>query len=211
MRLVVAAAILTLAVPARAHAQQKEPLPRFVIDARLVVAKLGQDSITAADLGLQPTQLPATGFGGAVGANVYVWRGSKMALGFGGEGVLARATGTPTDSTGAPNGPRVERRLQGVSGTLSLNFGHRQGWSYVSAGLGPLRFQTFTGDLPTGEAPPFESTPNFGFGARWFAKEHLAFCFDLRFYLTKPADASGPNPGRERMRLMVFSAGISIK
>jgi len=211
MRFAIAAAILTLAVPVRAHAQQKEPIPRFVVDARAVVAKVGQDAVTAADLGLQATQLPATGFGGAVGANVYVWRGSKMALGFGGEGVLARASGTPTDSNGVVNGPRVERRLQGFSGTVSLNFGHRQGWSYISAGVGPLRFQTFTGDLPTGDPPPFASTQNFGAGARWFAKEHLAFCFDLRFYLTQPADASGSNPGRSRMRLLVFSAGVSIK
>jgi hypothetical protein len=205
------ALVVLAAFASAAHAQQKEPLPRFVIDARAVVTKLGQDARTAGDLGLQPTELPATGFGGAVGANVYVWRRPKLSLGLGGEGVLARAAGTPTDSTGAPTGPRVERRLQGVSGTLSLNFGHRQGWSYLSAGLGPLRFQTFTGDLPTGEPPPFTSTQNFGFGARWFAKEHLAFCFDLRFYLTKPADPSGPNPGRDRLRLLVFSAGISIK
>jgi len=211
MRVAIAAAILCAAFPVPARAQSKELLPRFVIDARAVVTKLGQDETTAADLGLDPTQLPSTGFGGAIGANVYLWRHPKLTLGVGGEGVLARAAGVPTDSTGAVNGPRVERRLQGVSGTISLNFGHRQGWSYISAGLGPLRFQTFTGDVPSGEPPPFRATQNIGVGARWFAKEHLAFCFDLRFYLTQPEPAEGTNPGRNRERVLVFSAGISIK
>lgn len=210
MRVVVAVVILALAGAAPARAQQKEPLPPFVIDVRALVAQLGEDAITAADLGIAPTQLPSTGLGGAIGANVYFLREKKIKLGLGAETVIARATSSGADATGAITGPRVERRLQGFAGEFSLNFGHRQGWSYVSAGIGPLRFQTFTGELPT-EAPPFEMTQNFGAGARWFATEHIAFCFDLRFYLTNPADQIGTNPGRERMRLLVFSAGVSIK
>ncbi len=210
MRVVVAAVILALAGAVPARAQQKEPLPPFAIDVRALVAKLGQDPITAADLGLTPTQLPSTALGGAIGGTVYFLREKKVKLGLGGETVLARATSNGADATGAITGPRVERRLQGFAGEFSLNFGHRQGWSYVSAGFGPLRFQSFTGELPT-EAPSFDMTQNFGAGARWFASEHIAFCFDLRFYLTKPADQVGTNPGRERMRLLLFSAGISIK
>jgi hypothetical protein len=210
MRVVVAVVILALASAVPARAQTKEPLPPFVIDVRALVAKLGQDAVTASDLGLAPTQLPATGLGGAIGANVYFLRDRKIKLGLGGETVIARATSSGADATGAITGPRIERRLQGFAGEFSLNFGQRQGWSYVSAGIGPLRFQTFTGDLPT-DAPPFDMTGNFGAGARWFATQHIAFCFDLRFYLTKPADPIGTNPGRERMRLLLFSAGVSIK
>jgi hypothetical protein len=50
-----------------------------------------------------------------------------------------------------------------------------------------------------------------GAGARWFNTAHLAFCFDMRFYLTRPEDPTITYPGRQRSRLLVLSAGISIK
>jgi len=190
--------------------QPNDLLPLFAIDLRGVIARLGEDATTAADLNLAPTDLPATGIGGAVAINVYPLRRKKMSLGIGGEGVLSRATSNVTDATGAVTGPRIERRFEGISGTLSLNFGHRQGWSYVSVGAGPLRFQTFAGDVPL-ESAPFEFTPNFGVGARWFTNEHIAFCFDLRFYQTQPVDATLTTPGRGRVRVLVISAGVSIK
>jgi len=190
--------------------QPNDLLPLFAIDLRGVIARLGEDATTAADLNLTPAQLPATGIGGAVAINVYPLRRKKMSLGIGGEGLLSRATSNGADATGAITGPRIERRFEGISGTFSLNFGHRQGWSYVSVGAGPLRFQTFAGDVPL-EAAPFELTPNFGAGARWFTNEHIAFCFDLRFYQTNPVDATLTSPGRGRVRVLVISAGVSIK
>ena len=198
------------AAPQPVPIQHNDLLPPFVIDVRGAIARLGEDATTAADLNLASAQLPGTGIGGAVAINVYPLRRKKMSLGIGGEGVLTRATSTVTDTTGAVTGPRIERRFEGVSGTFSLNFGHRQGWSYVSVGGGPLRFQTFAGDVPL-EAAPFEFTPNFGAGARWFTNEHIAFCFDLRFYQTKPVDATLTSPGRGRARVLVISAGIAIK
>jgi hypothetical protein len=190
--------------------QHNDLLPPFVIDVRGAIAQLGEDATTAGDLNLTTAQLPTTGIGGAVAVNVYPLRRKKMSLGIGGEGLLSRATSNGADATGAITGPRVERRFEGISGTFSLNFGHRQGWSYVSVGGGPLRFQTFAGDVPF-EAAPFEFTPNFGVGARWFTNEHIAFCFDLRFYQTQPVDATATSPGRGRVRVLVISAGISIK
>lgn len=210
MRVVLAAALVA-AFASPAYAQSKDPLPTFVVDVRGAFAKLGQDTTTATDLGVTPQQLPGTAIGGAVGVNYYFLKRKKMSLGVGGEGVLARATASGVnDQTGATDGSRIERRLQGISGTLSLNFGHRQGWSYVSAGIGPMRFQTFAGDLPS-TAPPFQSTQNFGVGARWFTSNHIAFCFDLRWYLTKPLQTAVEYPGRLRQRVLVMSAGISIK
>jgi hypothetical protein len=50
-----------------------------------------------------------------------------------------------------------------------------------------------------------------GAGARWFNTAHVAFCFDMRFYLTRPEDPTITYPGRQRSRLLVLSAGISIK
>ncbi len=210
MRVVAAMMVLALGWASPARAQQKELLPPWVVDVRGVFAKLGQDEVTAADLGIAATALPGTAIGAAIGVNVYPLRRQKLSLGIGGEGLLSRAVSTPTDAAGTVTGARVERRFQGISGTVSLNFGHRQGWSYVSGGLGPVRFQTFSGDLPL-EAPPFELTENFGAGARWFTNQHVAFCFDLRFYLTKPEPATAISPGRGRERVMVIGAGIAIK
>lgn len=213
MRVVVAAVLLAAAFfPATADAQPKDPLPKFVVDVRGVFAQLGEDATTASDLGITVQQLPGTGIGAAMGANFYPLRKKKLSLGFGAEGLIARAAAQQAADAqaGLAEGPRIERRLHGISGTVSLNFGHGQGWSYVSAGIGPMRFQTFRGDLPAG-APPFQATQNFGFGARWFTSNHIAFCVDLRFYLTKPLETTVQYPGRLRQRILVASAGISIK
>jgi len=212
MRVVLAIALLAAAV-SPAYAQPKDPLPTFVVDVRGLFAKLGQDTTTAADLGVAAQELPGTAIGGAAAVNFYPLKKEKMSLGFGAEGLLARATAQQAANaqTGAVEGPRIERRLQGISGTISLNFGHGQGWSYVSAGIGPLRFQTFAGDLPSGAATPFQMTQNFGAGARWFTNNHVAFCFDLRFYLTKPEQTTIEYAGRLRQRVLVISAGVSIK
>jgi len=208
----IALVLILLAVAAPAAAQPKDPLPKFVVDVRGAFAKLGEDATTATDLGVTVQELPGTAIGAAVGANFYPLRKKKMSLGFGAEGVLARAVSQQAADAqaGLAEGPRIERRLQGISGTISLNFGHGQGWSYVSAGIGPMRFQTFSGDLPSG-APPFQATGNFGFGARWFTSNHIAFCFDLRFYLTQPLETTIEYPGRARERVLVASVGISIK
>ena len=58
---------------------------------------------------------------------------------------------------------------------------------------------------------PRKATINMGGGARWFFSRHLAFGFDVRFYLTRPEAISGTIPGRARQRLLILSAGVSIK
>jgi hypothetical protein len=54
-------------------------------------------------------------------------------------------------------------------------------------------------------------TIDYGGGARWFAKPHLAFSFDLRFYAINPSAPTLTLPAGPRTRLMVFGAGVSIK
>ena len=90
MRVVLAIALLAAAV-SPAYAQSKDPLPTFVVDVRGLFAKLGQDTTTAADLGVTSQQLPGTAIGAAVGVNFYPLKKKKMSLGFGAEGLLARA------------------------------------------------------------------------------------------------------------------------
>ncbi len=135
-----------------------------------------------------------------------------MALGLGGEMLIARGRKQQVDATtGNPVGQPIEQRLVSLSPQVSLNFGHREGWSYVSAGLGPLSFETFRGDVPPADAPPKQATMNFGGGARWFFATHAAFCFDVRFYRTGAEAMVGTTPGRQANRLLVLSAGIAFK
>jgi hypothetical protein len=184
-------------------------IPLFVADARGVFARLGQDATTATGLSTSAFDLPASGLGAAGGAHVYVWRGRTMALGVGGEAMFARAQHALVESTGKKTGVVIDRRLQSVAGQLSLNFGHRDGWSYLTAGLGPTAFESYlAGATPDGDRP---ASLNFGGGARWFNWEHLAFTADLRFYGTKPANATANTAARVRKNLVVFSGGIAIK
>ena len=193
-----------------AFAQTREKIPPFVADVRGLFASLGTDDVTAADLTIAPESLPERALGGAVGLTIYPIRRQGFALGIGGEGLLAWGGSQPVDAAGVPAGPRVERRLQSLAGQLSFNFGHRDGWSYLSGGMGPLLFETFVGDFPP-ESPPRSMMLNFGGGARWFTSRHLAFCFDLRFYETKPELSTPTSHGRERQRVFVLSVGAAFK
>jgi len=201
---------LALAAPALAQ-RTPQPIAPFAIDLRGFSVGLGQDLQTADDLAVEPTDLPARALGGVGGVNVYLLRRGKFALGIGGELLIARGRKTQVDEEDEPTGLVVEQRLFSVAPAVSLNFGSRNGWSYVSAGMGPMRFETFKGELPPAEAAPSDVTLNFGGGARWFAATHLAFCFDVRFYRTGAAEATPLYPGRNPNRLIVLSAGISIK
>lgn len=207
------AALLTWTTPARA--QFAGPLPVVVFDIRGFYSGLGQDPTTAQSVGtdgVAATILPKRGLGGVAGLNFYLLRGRKVAIGLGAEGLLARGTSQPKDSEGAALGAPVTQKLRGLSGVLSLNFGHRDGWSYVSAGMGPLEFSTprYPG-VPTTTLPPTQMTLNMGGGARWFPKKHIAFGFDFRIYQTQPEVATIDYAGRQRAKLTVLSAGISIK
>jgi hypothetical protein len=53
-------------------------------------------------------------------------------------------------------------------------------------------------------------TIDYGGGARWFIKRHLAFSFDVRFYAINPGTV-GPNVGSPRTTLLIMGAGISLK
>ena len=77
--------------------------------------------------------------------------------------------------------------------------------------MGPLTFETFSGDLPPAESPVKQATLNAGGGGRWFVNQHVAFCFDVRFIFTGPADTTPSHPGRDRTRLLFLSAGIAIR
>ena len=214
-RWVVAVAIV-FGLAADAQAQIKRPIGAYVIDVRAFFTPLGQDPTTAGDLGLATTDLPTRGLGGLAGLHLYPLRRESFALGLGVEYLLARGRKTPvadpkSDPPVVPTTPVVEQRLVNLSPQVSLNFGHRDGWSYLTAGMGPLSFETFTGTVAPQELPEKKNTINMGGGARWVIASHVAFTFDVRFYLTRPAAETPAHPGRDRSRLRVLSAGISLR
>jgi hypothetical protein len=206
-------ALLTFALLSAtpAIAQQNQKLPPFVIDVRGGIATLKQSTTTAASLSaltsleIAAEDLPAHGRGLSGGVQFYPVRLQGFAIGIGGELLLVRASQQQKDAAGMPTGLEVERRLQSVSGQLTLNFGHRDGWSYLTAGMGQVAFDTYLkDDVPDSLRP---MTINFGGGARWFNLDHVA----LRFYQTTPALATAVVGARDRQGVMVFSAGISIR
>lgn len=214
MRTIVRVIAVIAAVASPAYAQLPKPLPIATIDVRGFYNGLGRDAETAAQLFPPATisDMPGRGPGGVVGVHVYLLRGKNMAFGLGGEGVLAGANKQPIDSeTSLPSGDPIHQRLKGMSGQISLNFGHRDGWSYLSAGMGPLGYYTYRGTARPAEAPTIKNTINLGAGARWFTSRHFAFTFDLRFYQTKPQEPTQSYPGRLRANIRVMSAGISIR
>ena len=80
----------------------------------------------------------------------------------------------------------MNSRFAAISPQVSFNFGARDGWSYISGGIG---WSTFTAERQDEPLPDPESrikTINYGGGARWFAKKHLAVSMDLRFYAVNP-------------------------
>lgn len=200
---------------APAAAQEHEPIGPVTIDVRGSLARFPTDDITAASVGLPSALLPGRGLGFEIGGHVYVIRTRAVTIGLGAS--FLEATGrripAPTTAGGAPAGPTVRTRFRALSPQLSVNFGHGRGWSYLSGGIGRSRLSIAT-DGPAGipERDDQVRTLNYGGGARWFAKRHLAFTFDLRFYAVGPQPQSAAGaPATPRLTLLVFSAGASFK
>jgi hypothetical protein len=205
----VLAPLLGRAHPADAQ-EPPPPIPRFVVDLHGTVATFpSSDSNLAASRGLDLSELPGVGLGGDVAAHVYPFKYRAVTFGIGGRITRSRAHRTqPQESTLRP----VTERFTYVGPQLSFNFGTGAGWSYISAGIAASKWSV----VPDGSTPqpPDEErlkTIDYGGGARWFAKPHLAFSFDLRFYAINPSSPTLALPAGPRTRLMVFGAGVSIK
>lgn len=208
-------------LPAAALAQvvdpDRQPIGRFVADVRGTWATLPDDPALAASLGVTEDNLATRGLGVVFGAHAYPLRfGEFVALGFGGELLFARGRNTlqPEEGEDAVAGPTVTARLSAVTPQVSLNFGGRDGWSYLSGGFGWTKYSTEIDTETSGtgdEESPRASTINYGGGARWFMKKHLAFTLDLRFYTIRPQEATATRPPIRRTRLIMLNAGIAFR
>jgi hypothetical protein len=197
---------------AMAHAQEPEPIGRFAADVRVALPNFPDDAAIATALSVSSDNLPGRGLGMSFGMHVYPARMGKVTLGIGGELLLTRASRTlePATEGGTP-GPTVDAQFSALSPQVSLNFGSARGFSYVSAGIGWGGFTVEREAAPVDSADGRLQTFNYGGGARWFAKEHLAFTFDLRFHRYGSQEATTGRPAYPAGRMMIFSAGISVK
>jgi hypothetical protein len=200
-------------------AQPKEPLPRAVADIRVSSAGL------PTGLGWTPavpegTLIPGRGLGFEAGAHVYLAQFPFGALGVGATFLRARGRASPPETTSSSTTltaiPELRTSLTSLIPQVSLNFGHRLGWSYISGGLGRTTVTSEVAEPLAGTtiAPaesPWVRTINYGGGARWFVNDHVAFSVDLRWFKLAAVDASAARVALPRQSLITASAGISIK
>lgn len=218
------AVLLASALPSTAAAQDpsdsppdvRQPIGRFAVDVRAAMPRYKQTQALGDVIGVDKTDLPSRGLGLVLGAHVYPLRMGHVTLGLGGEVMASRASRTEkAEDDTQPDGPTVETRFSALSPQVSLNFGGRDGWSYVSGGMGWSRFSLELVDEATGapdtEENPGRKTINYGGGARWFAKEHVAVSFDLRFYAVGERPATATQTALSKMTVMVISVGASFK
>ena len=206
--------LVCLAFAAPAAAQQDQPIGRFVADFRGVYGRHKVEPSVATDLGVESGNLPARTWGAAGGAHVYFWHTRHITFGAGAETVWARGSRTPTianaDGTSSP-GITVRRHFSTIVPEVSLNFGHRNGWSYISGGM----FGTSTEYLDRADIPstnvPRRSTLSYGGGARWFTNDHIAFAVDFHWYSVAQLDAGPTWVAEPRTTLLILSGGISIR
>ena len=206
------ALVTGIAHPAVAQDREPEPIGRFAADARVALPNFPDNPEIATALGVTAEDLPGRGLGLSFGLHFYPARLGPVTLGIGGELVMARASRTldPETEGGTP-GPTVNGRFSALSPQVSLNFGSGRGWSYISGGLGWGMLTIEREAAPVDDPDGSLQTLNYGGGARWFAKEHLAFTFDLRFHRYGAQDATAGRPAYPKGRMMIFSAGISVK
>src|SRR5262245_7509382 len=205
------AAILVSAVHARAQ-DPPPPIPLFVVDVQGNFPNFPRNALLADSRGLELAELPGRGLGGQIGIQLHFFRFKAVTFGVGGQAMMSRATQTPSEEA-ADQIQAVTEKFRSLGGQLSLNFGNGNGWSYLSGGIGRSNWSI----IPEGREPlegdeEALKTINYGGGARWFAKSHLAFSFDVRFYAINPGVSSLPGKeGSPRTTFLVIGAGVSLK
>lgn len=211
--------LVLFAVPA--GAQTRERLPWFTIDAHAATVGLPQAEGWVPPVSAD-TELPGRNWGLSTGATVYPFRLGIITFGAGASVIVGKGSGQSLTITSG-SGSNVTTRTTPVVNTgitslvpqLSINFGRKLGWSYLSAGLGVSKVTSRAdaiGTTPAIEVPEaWNSAINFGGGARWFMKPHLGAGFDVRFVKLGSRSATDTLPAAKRTQMWTISAGISIQ
>ena len=200
-----------LATSLPAHAQPpEEPIGGYVFDVRGTLVPFARNVELAANRELPPLDTPGRGFGYDVGGHVYVFRLLGITFGLGASYHASSADQAPGERSADPDGPILRKRFSALSSQLSFNFGHRNGWSYLSGGLGSSRLSLFPTDA---EEPPQRSsnTLNYGGGMRWFINDRVALNIDIRLYAISPLPEIDDAPGSPRITQVAFNVGASFR
>ena len=198
-------ALAACAAPTATAAQSEQPIGLYAFDLRGAFVPFSRNPELAERYGFAAAETPGAGFGFEAGAHLYPvrWRGVTFGIGAGYHASFAdQARFEPAlDPEDEPVAlASVRKGFTSVSSQVSLNFGGRNGWSYLSVGLGRSRLglHALDGEPP---APDSVHTLSYGGGARWFNWRHVAFSLDLRFYALRSP----------RMTITVIGVGASFK
>ena len=206
----------------------------WALDVRAVTSPVPEDSTFYPRLH-SSAQIPDRGLGVEFGAHVYLLNIGASRLGVGGSVFAVRAVTKPpapaTPSTG--NGTATQTVTQNlqvdmrtITPQISFNFGTRNGWSYLSGGVGATEVVTKTTGAIAGRRQAERARAmHVGGGARWFLKSHLGVGFDLRLHLVSsgtpgpieetPPPATSPtttgSTATPSLRMLTISGGFSFK
>ena len=209
IRSVARAVVIALAVTATpAPAQTVSPPGPWIVDIRAATSSV------PTDLSFYPagdaTLVPSRGFGLDVGGHIYLFTFGPSRVGVGANVVVIRSTATepPSGEEGSP-GERLSLNIRTIAPQVSFNFGSRDGWSYLSAGLGVGSITTRVEGASTSERSSGQlRSINFGGGARWFLSPRLAFGFDVRVHKIGAAGGNQQTPG---VTAVAVSAGLAFR
>lgn len=212
--------LLLAAVPAAAQTPGGH-LPLFSVD--LHAATVGLPQVEGwVPVVSSNTKLPGRYWGIGGGASVYPVRLGLITFGIGASLLTGRGKGesvviTSGSGTSATTRitPIVRTAITSLMPQLSMNFGHKLGWSYLSLGFGRSKVTSradAAGTTPAMVVPDaWNPALNFGGGAKWFMKPHLGASFDARFVKLSSRSATAVLPSARRTQVWNISAGISIQ
>lgn len=169
--------------------------------------------------------VPARAFGVDVGGHLLFASLGPARLGAGVNLLLTR--GTSLDAVAS---------LRVVAPQASVNFGHANGWSYLSAGIGRGRLHGRLASGATGAATLGGSASgssgvaagetglvrnedvragmgvwNVGGGARWYRSRRMAVGFDIRFHKLGQGTVEGTQQVTPGSTAVAVSAGVSLR
>lgn len=205
--------LVWLSLASRAAAQEPPPkIGPFALDVQGTVPRFPDDGQLVQSRDLLASEMPGAGLGLHASANVYVFTWKAVTFGLGADAAFARGHRSAQPISATTTGRPVTERFMHLAPELSFNFGTGDGWSYLSGGIGRSTWSI----VPDGRDPLNADrerleTINYGGGARWFVKPHLAFSVDARFYAIYPGTPDGGRPGGPRTTLLIVGAGISVK
>lgn len=189
---------------ASAAAQPREGLSGAVADLRVVSTTLPTGLGWTPPVAAAGALVPGRGVGAEAGVFLFAGPGQFRRLSFGATGFLAegRATGV--------NAPTLATRMFAAAPHAAINFGHRDGWSYLSIGAGTAKVRS-TEDGVEDQPASWGLAFHYGGGARWFLREHIAVSLDLRFWALTPRPATTARPSAAATTRIAIGAGVSFR